>query len=120
MVIGEAEYAGTELDLPGAFGGCRDEDCWVADDLPAGAVVLADPGFVEAHSVHVLDQLEIALICERWVFANTVERPQEDAEDHVRWTVGHPRNSNQDEVRNGTPRRSERNPVGTLSLDRAG
>ncbi len=60
--------------------GGGDEDLGRGDDLVAGRVVLAEPGFVEAELVEMLDQLQIALERERRVLADRVERGQEDPE----------------------------------------
>ncbi len=60
--------------------GGRDEDLGRGDDLVAGRVVLAEPGFVEAELVEMLNELEVALERERRVLTYRVERGQEDPE----------------------------------------
>ena len=82
LVVGERAHAGAELDAPRALGGDADEDLGRRDDLVAGGVVLADPGFLEAELVEPLDQLEVALERERGVLAGRMERGHEDAEAH--------------------------------------
>src|SRR5438445_217727 len=62
--------------------GDAEEDLGRRDDLVAGGVVLADPGFLEAELVEPLDQLEVALESERRVLAGRMERGHEDAEPH--------------------------------------
>ena len=82
MVVRQAHHAGAQLDAVGALGGGSDEHLGRRDDLPAGAVVLADPGFVETQLVEPLDQFEIAFHGQRGVFANAVERTEKDAKLH--------------------------------------
>src|SRR2546428_8906818 len=38
-----------------------DENLWGGDNLPAGAMVLSDPGLVKAEVVEPLDQLQVAV-----------------------------------------------------------
>ena len=72
--------AGAELDVAGPLGRRGDEDLRRGDDLGAGGVVLADPGFVPAELVEVGDELEVALDGQRRVLPGSVERRHEDAE----------------------------------------
>ncbi len=72
-MVGQADDAGAEFDVAGALGGGGDEDFGGGDGFPAGAVVLADPGFVVAELVEQLDQLEVALEGEGGVLAEPVE-----------------------------------------------
>ena len=57
-----------------------DEHLRAGDQLVAGRVVLADPRLVEAESVEVHQQVEVALEREGGVLAHGVERGEEDAE----------------------------------------
>ena len=82
VVVGQADDAGAEADLPGAFGRGGDEDFGRGDQLPAGGVVLADPGLVEAEPVEVLDQFEVAVQRQRGVVPDAVEGRHEDSEVH--------------------------------------
>jgi hypothetical protein len=61
-----------------------DEDLRRRDDFASGRVVLTDPRFVEAQGVEVLDELEIALQCQRRVGARAVERGDEVSEPELR------------------------------------
>ena len=77
VVVRERDDPGAEPNPLGAFGGRGDEDLREADDLAAGGVMLADPHFVEAEGVEVLDELEVALQGERRIGARPVERGDE-------------------------------------------
>ena len=57
------------------------------DQFPAGGMMLADPGLVVAEPVQPLEQLDIAVDRQRRVFADAMERCQEDAELHA--AMGH-------------------------------
>ena len=85
VVVGQADHAGAEFDVLGAVGGDADENLRGGDDFPAGAVVFADPGFVEAEVVQPLDEFQVAFQGQGGVFAGPVERAHKDAELH---TVG--------------------------------
>src|SRR5205823_13840848 len=80
MVVRQADHAGPELDMPRALGRDTDEQLGRGDDLPPGAVMLADPGLVETKAVEPLDQLEIALQRQRRVLRKSVEGRHKDAE----------------------------------------
>ncbi len=80
LVVGQGGDARPEPDVRGALGRGGDEHLGRRDDLVAGRVVLAEPGFVEAQAVEVLDQLQVALEGQRRVLPDRVERGQEDAE----------------------------------------
>ena len=82
VVVGQADDAGAEADVAGALGGGGDEDLGGGDQFPAGAVVLADPGFVVAELVEPFEQLEVAVHRERGVFPDAVEGRHEDSEVH--------------------------------------
>ena len=60
VVIRQRHHAGAEADLPGALRRRGDEDLGRGDDLEAGRVMLADPGFLVAEPVQILDQFEVA------------------------------------------------------------
>ena len=80
VVIGQAGDAGAQTDVARALDGGADEDFRRRDGLPAGGMMLADPGFVVAQLVDPLDQLHVARHRERRVLAHAMERRQEDAE----------------------------------------
>ena len=63
MVVGQAGDAGAEHDVAGALGRRRDGQLGRGDQLPAGGMVLADPGLVVAQVIEPLDQLHVAA---RW------------------------------------------------------
>ena len=83
MVIGKADDAGAQLDVLGAVGGDADEDFRRGDNFPAGAVMLANPGFVKAEVVEPLHQLQVAFQGKGRVFAGPVERAHKDAKLHA-------------------------------------
>ena len=78
---------GAEADRAGAFGGDGDEQLRRADHLPAGGMVLADPGLVEAEPVEPLHQLEIAVHAGGGVLVHRMERRQEDAVAELDWVM---------------------------------
>ena len=82
VVVGDADDAGAQLDVLGAVGGHADEDFRRGDGLPAGAVMLADPGLIEAQVVQPLHQFQVAVQGQGWIFAHPVERPHENPELH--------------------------------------
>jgi hypothetical protein len=61
VVVGQADDAGAEHDFAGPLRRDAHEHFWRSDGLPAGAVVLADPGFVVVKLVEHLDQPHVAL-----------------------------------------------------------
>ncbi len=50
------------------------------DQLPAGGMVLADPGLVVAEVIEPLEQFDVAADGQRGVLAQPMERGEEDAE----------------------------------------
>ena len=80
VVVRQRDDAGAELDVLRALRGDADEHLRRGDDLPAGAVVLADPGLVEAEVVEPLQQLQVALQGQRRVLAELVEGSHERTE----------------------------------------
>ena len=82
VMIRQADHAGAQLDAVGALRRRGDEHLRRGDNLPAGAVVLADPGFVKPQLVQPFDEFKIALHSQRGVFANAVERAEEYAKLH--------------------------------------
>jgi len=79
VVIGQRDDARAELDALGALGGGGDEEFGARDDLVAGRVMLADPGFLEALAVEPFDQFEIAADRQRRVFVDRVKGRKENA-----------------------------------------
>ena len=80
VVIGQAGHAGAETDVARALDGRADEDFRRGNGLPAGGVMLADPGLVVAQLVDPFDQFHVACHAERRILADAVERRQENAE----------------------------------------
>ena len=74
-MIGQAYYACTQLDVLCALGGRGYEEFRRGDGLPSGAVVLPDPGLVEAQVVEPLQQLEVAFEAQGGVLAQPVKWP---------------------------------------------
>ena len=80
MVVGQGTDAGAQPDVPSALGRGRNEHFGRGDDLQAGGVVFADPGFVVAQLVQVFDKFQVAFQGQRRVLSRGVERGHEDAE----------------------------------------
>src|SRR5215470_17093654 len=87
MMIRKARHSRAEPDVLGALDGSADEDLRRGDQLPARRVVFADPGLVVAEPVEPLEQFHVAREREVGIFAEAVERGEEDAEGHT--FVGH-------------------------------
>ena len=83
VVVGQRDHAGAQADVAGALGGGGDEDLGRRDQLPAGGVVLADPGFVVAELIEPLDQLQVAVDRQRGILAHAVKGRHENAEVHA-------------------------------------
>src|SRR3546814_701963 len=66
-------------DRLGALGRHGDEQFRRADDLPAGGMMLADPGFVEAQPVEPLHQFQVTLQAGRRILVHRMERGQKYA-----------------------------------------
>ena len=88
VVIRQRHHAGAEADVFGALGGGGDEDLGRGDDFEAGRVVLADPGFLVAQPIQVLDQFKVAVQSFSWILVERMERRQEDAIAH-RYRASH-------------------------------
>src|SRR5690606_13877741 len=75
----QRDDAGAEAQRARAL--CRDGDEQLgrADDLPAGGMMLADPGLVKAEAIEPLHQLEIPVERRGGVLVHRMERRQEDA-----------------------------------------
>ena len=82
-MVGEADNAGAQPDMAGALCGGGNEQLRGRDGFPAGAVMLANPGFVITQIVQPLHQFQIPVNGQSWVFADSVKRPQEYAEFHA-------------------------------------
>jgi hypothetical protein len=108
MVIRQAGDAGAEANVPRALDCRADEHLGGGDDLPAGGVVLADPGLVVAEVVEPLEEFHVARHGERRVLAHAVERRQEDAE--LQTPMRHRSNSLTCGKRTLTPPRCARRP----------
>jgi hypothetical protein len=79
VVIRQRNHAGAEPYRSRALRGDRDEQLRRAYRLPAGGMVFADPGLVEAQAVEPLHQFQIAVHAGRGVLIHRMERRQEDA-----------------------------------------
>ncbi len=84
VVVRQADDARAELDGARALGRRGQVHLRRRDDLPAGAVVLADPGFVETELVEPLDQLQVALEGIGRVSADLMEWGHENPKLHPR------------------------------------
>ena len=73
--------------MPRALGGGGDEQFGRAVGLVAAGMMLADPRFVEAELVEMLDQFEIALEAEQGVFVIRMKGRQENATPQL--VLGH-------------------------------
>ena len=82
VVVWQADDAGAQLNAAGALCGGGDENLRGRDNLPAGAVVLTNPGLIEPQLVQPFNQLQIAFDGQGGVFANTVEWAEEDTKLH--------------------------------------
>ncbi len=71
VVIGQAGHARAQPDVARALDRGADEHFRRGDGLPAGGMVLADPGLVEAQLVDPLDQLHVARHAEASGFSPT-------------------------------------------------
>ena len=80
VVVGQGRHAGAQANVAGALGDRGDEQLRAGDQFIACGVVLADPGFLEAQPVHVLDQFQIPLEGQGRVFTERVERGDERPE----------------------------------------
>ena len=87
VVVWQAGHAGAEADMPGPLRRRGDHQLGRGDDLPAGRVMLPNPGLVVAQAVEQLDHLDVAGDGQGRVVAPAVERGEEDAELHA--TSGH-------------------------------
>jgi hypothetical protein len=84
-VVRHGDHTGSELDVLGHLGGVRDEQHRVADRFDTAGVVLPEPGFIEAHAVEQLHELDVPLQGVGRVLPDRhVVRRQEDAKAHSR------------------------------------
>ena len=88
VMIRDADDAGAEHDPPGARRGDRHEDFGRRDYFPSRRMMLADERLFVAERVEPLDQLQVAFEAERRVFADAVERGDENSELHHSSLVG--------------------------------
>src|SRR5438552_10191728 len=84
MVVRQRADAAAQPDVLRAFGRGGDEHFRRRDDLVATRMVFADPHFVEAELVEVLDEVEVALERERRILPGRMEGCHEKAEAHRR------------------------------------
>ena len=83
MVVGQTDYAGTQADVAGPASCGGDEYLGRCNSLPAPAVVLADPGFVESQIIQPFDQLKVTLQGQGGVLTYPVKRGHKGPERHV-------------------------------------
>src|SRR5262245_45159894 len=88
MVVGQADDAGAQLDAARALGRSGHKHFRGADGLPAGAVVFANIGLIEAQHIEPLDNLQVTFQGQGRVFTWPVEGSHKYAELHSRW-YGH-------------------------------
>jgi hypothetical protein len=83
MVVAQRVDAGAEADVArlGRHGG--DEQLGRRDDFVSGGVVLADPGFVVAEFIEMLDEAHVAFERQRRVFADGMKGRDETAEAEI-------------------------------------
>ena len=89
MMVRQAGHAGAQADVLRPFRGSGDHQFRQGNQFPTGGMVLADPGFVVAKPVEPFQQLHIAGDRQCRVFADTMERGEEDSEFHA--ATGHGR-----------------------------
>ena len=80
VVVGERDDARAEADVMGLLAGGSQEHLRRGDHLPAARVVLATPELLEAESVEMRRELDVALELEHRVLAQRVVRGDEGAE----------------------------------------
>jgi hypothetical protein len=83
VVIGQADCASAQANMAGATCGGGNKHFRRGDSLPAPAVVLADPRFIESQVVQPLDQLSISFQGQGRVLAHSVKGSHECPEGHV-------------------------------------
>lgn len=59
MVIGQADDARTQLDVPGAVRGDADENLRAGEGFSAGTLVLTDPHFIKPQGAQPLHELQV-------------------------------------------------------------
>src|SRR5207248_2431756 len=79
MVIGQADHAGAQLDVPRAVRGDTDENFRAGDGFPAGAMVLTDPRLIEPQGVQPLHELEVPLEGQGRILVDAMKGGHEDA-----------------------------------------
>src|SRR6516225_5482314 len=80
IVIRNADHAGAEFDVTRALGRRRYHDFRRGGELGASGVMLAEPCLIIAAAIQPLDEIEIALQCERRVDAGFMEGREKNAE----------------------------------------
>ena len=82
VMVGQANDAGSQADVPGALGGGGDEYLGRRYRLPTGAMVLTDVSFIKAQGVQPLKQFQVPVQGQCRVFVYTVEGRHENSELH--------------------------------------
>ena len=80
VMIRNADHPGAEFDVTRALGCRRYHDFRRGGELGASGVMLAEPRLIIATAIQPLDEIEIALQCERWVDAGLMEGREKNAE----------------------------------------
>ena len=83
MVVGEADDAGAQANVAGAFGGGGYENFRRSYGFPACRVVLADVSFVKPQHVQPLEQFQVAFQRKGWILAHPMEGRHEDTKLHA-------------------------------------
>src|SRR5690349_15486913 len=84
MVVRQTDHTGAQPDGARPLSRGGEEHLRRRDELPSGAMVLADPGLVEAKLIQPLDELQVTLQGIGRIAADFVERGHEDAEAQMR------------------------------------
>src|SRR4029434_871741 len=84
IVVTQADHTGSQLDAASALGGDCDKDLRRCDYFTAGRVMFANPRFVVAQRVEVLDEIKVTRQRESGILARRVKRGEEDAEPKPR------------------------------------
>src|SRR5215831_10367679 len=78
MMIGQADHARAQLNVPSAVRGNANENFRAGDGFPAGTVVLTDPHLIEPQGIQPLYELQVALEGQSGILVDAMERGHED------------------------------------------
>ena len=82
-MIGQANHARAELDVPGAFRCGGDEQLRGGNRFPSRTVVLAHPRFVESEVVEPLNEFQVPVERQGRIFAQGMKGSHENTEFHA-------------------------------------